>query len=260
MPHKSVKPEALSENVKQRIQDMILSRELNPGDKLPSEIELAQELGISRVTLREATTQLERNGLISKQNGVGSFVTLPKPFLSGQLEVSFSLSGAATAAGLPVETSGVEVCQRDPQELEIQKLSLKLGEQVTECRRMRKVANRPIVMSIDLIPTNIFSAKKLQEVGCQSLYRLLEERCHCSIDSSESNLFAVLADKCRAEVLQVKIGDPLLLIEQVDYDAKARPLLYSREYYVSSRMGFTLNRQRSLEQYALEYIETEKSN
>lgn len=256
---RAIKSEVLADSVKQKIQDMILLGELNPGDKLPSEIEFAQEMGISRVTLREATAQLERDGLISRQNGVGSFITLPKPFLSGQLEVGFSLSSAASAAGLPVETCGVNVRQRRPLQEEIKALQLKDGEEVTECRRMRKVAKRPIVMSIDVIPANILSVQRLREVGCQSLYRILEEQCRCSVDSSEANLFAVLADRRRAELLEIGENEPLLLIVQTDYDAKKRPLLYSREYYVSSRIGFKLNRQRSLEQYALEYIENENS-
>ena len=258
MAQKAVKSEGLADSVKVKIQEMILLGELNPGDKLPSEIEFAQEMGISRVTLREATAQLEREGLISRQNGVGSFVTLPRPFLSGQLEVGFSLSSAASAAGLPVETCGVTVCQRRPTAEETGILQLRDDEEVTECQRMRKVSGMPIVMSIDVIPVEILSAKRLEELGCQSLYRILEEQCRCSVDHSDANLFAVLADQKRAELLDVAENDPVLLIMQTVYDSKGRPLMCSREYYVSSRMGFKLNRQRSLEQYALEYIEKEK--
>jgi DNA-binding GntR family transcriptional regulator len=87
LTQKQTRPDILAGYVKREIEEMILSGELKPGDQLPSEVILAQEMGVSRVTLREAAKLLENAGLISRQNGVGTFVTLPQPFLSGKLEV-----------------------------------------------------------------------------------------------------------------------------------------------------------------------------
>jgi hypothetical protein len=51
-----------------------------------------------------------------------------------------------------------------------------------------------------------------------------------------------------------------LLIEQLDYDIKGRPLLFSREFYLSERITFKINRQRNMEQYALEYLVNNERN
>jgi len=74
---------SLSEQAAHEIMDMILvERRFRPGDKLPNEMELAQELGISRVTLREAVRILCTRGLVEIRRGLGTFVLSADPALS----------------------------------------------------------------------------------------------------------------------------------------------------------------------------------
>jgi DNA-binding FadR family transcriptional regulator len=69
-------PSSLSEQAASRIMDMILMEQrFQSGDKLPNEMELAQELGISRVTLREAIRILSTRGLVEIKRGKGTYVT-----------------------------------------------------------------------------------------------------------------------------------------------------------------------------------------
>ena len=76
----SVSASSLSEQAANRILDMILvEKRFQPGDKLPNEMELAQELGISRVTLREAVRILCTRGIVEIQRGRGTFVTANEP-------------------------------------------------------------------------------------------------------------------------------------------------------------------------------------
>lgn len=79
----SISASSLSEQAASRIMDMILvEKRFQPGDKLPNEMELAQELGISRVTLREAVRILCTRGLVEIQRGRGTFVTANEHALS----------------------------------------------------------------------------------------------------------------------------------------------------------------------------------
>jgi GntR family transcriptional regulator len=252
---KQIRPELLAGYVKREIEEMILSGELKPGDQLPSEVVLAQKMAVSRVTLREAAKLLENVGLLYRQNGIGTFVTLPKPFLSGKLEANFSLTDAARAAGLKIETVRSEFVERIPTEREKLMLNLKDNINVASFSRTRTVEGKPIVTSVDVVPISIIPNGAFEKLGERSLYRFFEEDCGCVVETGEANLSAAVATKIQAELLDLEVGSPLLLIEQLDYDMKKHPLLYSREFYVSERFSFTIHRERNLEQYALEYLE-----
>jgi GntR family transcriptional regulator len=205
LTQKQTRPDILAGYVKREIEEMILSGELKPGDQLPSEVILAQEMGVSRVTLREAAKLLENAGLISRQNGVGTFVTLPQPFLSGKLEVDFSLSDAAKAAGLKVETISSSFVERAPTEKESAMLGLNLSTKVAICNRVRIVEEKPIAMSVDVLPINIIPKYSIDKLGNRSLYRFLEEECGCAIVTGTANLLASVTTKTQAKVLGIEV-------------------------------------------------------
>lgn len=69
----------LSEQVADQIKEMIVSQQLKPGDRLPSEREIAQSLGISRSIVRETIKLLEQQGLVSVQVGRGTFILQVQP-------------------------------------------------------------------------------------------------------------------------------------------------------------------------------------
>ena len=72
MPYRN---DALSARVAEQITEMIASRQFRPGEKLPNELELAEELCVSRTTLREALRILATRGLVEARRGIGTFVT-----------------------------------------------------------------------------------------------------------------------------------------------------------------------------------------
>ena len=74
MKFESIKPAKLSDSIVEQIEDFVLKGILKPGDKLPPERELAQQLDVSRPSLREALMRLEAKGLISSKRGGGTYV------------------------------------------------------------------------------------------------------------------------------------------------------------------------------------------
>ncbi len=249
-----IKQDVLAGHVKRELEEMILNRELTPGDKLESELVLAEKFGVSRVTLREALKLMENDGLITKKNGVGTFVAMPSPFISGRLEIDFSLSDAAGTAGMPLDTCNVDYIFREPSKREKEKLQLAEGEKVVCYIRKRYLAGNCIALSFDVLPSACISTDVASELKNRSLYLFLEHECHYTIEAGDAELSATIATEYFADEMGISIGDPLLLVEQVDFEAKGRPLLFSREYYNSRRFKFKIKRHRSMEQYALEYL------
>jgi GntR family transcriptional repressor for pyruvate dehydrogenase complex len=74
MPYQKVNPERLSQSVQKQIELLILKGILRPGERLPSERELSERLGVSRPSLREAVGELQERGLLVSRAGAGIFV------------------------------------------------------------------------------------------------------------------------------------------------------------------------------------------
>ncbi|AUC52872.1 MAG: FadR/GntR family transcriptional regulator [Sagittula sp.] len=75
MPFEKVQPEKLAAAVVRQIEKLILRGILRPGERLPSERELSEKLGVSRPSLREAVAELHERGLLESRAGAGIFVT-----------------------------------------------------------------------------------------------------------------------------------------------------------------------------------------
>lgn len=251
---KKIKQNVLAGQVKREIEEMILNGELSPGDKLESELVLAEQLGVSRVTLREALKVMENDGLIERKNGVGTFVAIPNPFISGRLEIDFSLTDAAGAAGIDLTTHNMDCVLRLPSKREREKLLLEEHEEVICFKRKRYMGNDCIALSFDVLPATSIPKERIHELKNKSLYLFLEHECNCNIENGDAELSATIATEFYADEMGLHMGDPLLLVEQVDYETKNKPLLFSREYYNSRQFKFKIKRQRSMEQYALEYL------
>src|SRR5512142_874888 len=82
---------------------LLRSGKYAPGDRLPTEIELSQQWGISRPTLREALRLLEEEGSIVRRHGVGTFVAPPSPVIDAGLEVLESIDRMADHRGLTTQ-------------------------------------------------------------------------------------------------------------------------------------------------------------
>jgi len=254
MKRREIKQDVLAGHVKRELEEMIINGELSPGDKLESELVLADMFGVSRVTLREALKIMESDGLITKKNGVGTFVSMPNPFISGRLEVDFSLSDAAGAAGMTMDTVNVDYVFRAATSREVKKLSLQNGAIVVCFRRKRYIENKCIALSYDVLSADIVKEDKAAKLKGRSLYRFLENELGHTLESGDAELSASIATENLAGEMEVEVGSPLLRIEQVDYDIKGGPLLFSVEHYNSRRFKFKIKRHRNMEQYALEYL------
>lgn len=254
MKRREIKQDVLAGHVKRELEEMIIDGELNPGDKLESELVLADMFGVSRVTLREALKMMESDGLITKKNGVGTFIAMPNSFISGRLEVDFSLSDAAGAAGMTMETVNVDYTIREATSREAKRLSLKEGSKVACFRRKRYMEDKCIALSYDVLSVDTVKEEQAAELKGRSLYRFLENELGHAVESGDAELSASIATENLAGEMEIEVGSPLLRIEQVDYDIKGGPLLFSVEYYNSRRFKFKIKRHRNMEQYALEYL------
>jgi GntR family transcriptional regulator len=228
-----------------RVRDDLLSRiasgTIPPGSKLPPEPELAEEMGVSRPTLREALRSLEEEGFVRRTSGAGTYAT-NRPRLRNNLDVNFGVTEAIRAAGMEPGTSQTAVHTSGATEEEAASLDLQLGDPVVRLERVRTADSSAVVFSVDVVSASRVTAAELTSMPLDgSVYELLE-RHGTSVEHGVVSIEPARADRRLSKRLGVKNGAPLLYLRQVDYGREGQPLLLSHEHHLAEAFEFTVVR------------------
>jgi DNA-binding GntR family transcriptional regulator len=214
--------------------------EWRPGDRLPSEPELARRRAVSRSSMRAAIAILEEAGYVSRRHGSGTYVT-HRPVLSNDLGRNFGVSSLIGATGLEPgsveETAGAEPAPPAVAEA----LGVAPGEPVSALRRVRTADGRRVVDSTDWCRIDHVAPEELPAIGNGSIYAALADR-GLVVHHGVANLSPGNADGEVARRLDVPRGTLLLTIDQVDSTADGVAVLASREHHLADAFTFTVLR------------------
>ena len=229
---------SLRHSLAQELRARIRAGEWRPGERIPSEPELARQETVSRSSMRAAITMLEEEGFVSRRHGSGTYVT-HRPALPNELGRNFGVSRMIASEGLEPgtveESSGSEPAPRAVAEI----LGIEEGERVSALRRVRTADGRPVVDVTDWCRVEHLAPEDLPSVG--SIYAALAER-GLAVDHGVAHLTPRNADGEVAERLGVPSGTLLLTIDQVDRTADGVAVLVSREHHLADAFTFTLLR------------------
>jgi GntR family transcriptional regulator len=203
-----------------------------PNTFLPSEPELARQLGISRATLREAMRSFEEQGLIVRRQGVGTIVTRPPRTLDAGLEVLESLETLAARTGLSVEMGELRVEERKPTVDEAGLLELSGDVPVVELARVILTGGRPVAYLIDVAPRHVLPDEALAHGFRGSVLDLLLRKGDPELDVSRTEIGAVSATADVARALRIQRGDVLLRLEAYLYTRAGTAIDHSWSYFL----------------------------
>jgi GntR family transcriptional regulator len=226
----------LAEELRRRIH----AGEWGPGDRLPSEPELARREAVSRSSMRSAIAILEEEGFVSRRHGSGTYVT-HRPALPNDLGRNFGVSSLIAATGLDPGTAE-ETCgvvEAPPAVAKV--LDVPPGATVSELRRVRTADGRRVVDATDWCRTEDLDPEELQAIGDGSIYAALAARGHV-VHHGVARLAPGNAEGEVARRLDVARGALLLTIEQVDSTAEGVNVLVSREHHLADAFSFTVLR------------------
>lgn len=225
------------------IRDQIRSGHLSPGAQLRGEIEFARELGVSRQTLREATRVLTQEGLLTIRHGVGTFVSDHPRYLSSSLDAMPSMSALIRERGGEARIEGLKVRRIAASREVALALGIAANSPVAEIARLRLIGTQPLALAFDYIALDTES--KLQIIKTfdgESIYQFMATKLQRPMVSSQSTVTAVSCNRKYAEPLRVRVGFPLLLMREIQFDSRHLRALYSVIYHNSSLMEFTVVR------------------
>lgn len=231
----------LTDVVRDRLRQSVLTGVYLPGDKLPPEPELAEAYNVSRVTLREAVRGLVEEGYLSRRHGLGTYVT-EKPRLRNNLDVNFGPTQLIQSMGMTPGNKDVDIRQEKSSERVARALSLEKGQPVARIERVRTADGDPIVYSIEFIPMALLGEdlEALKNLS-GSLYEFLSDlgyRVHHGVATIEP----VVSAEDLSRRLEVELGEPLLHFAQVDYGEGGQPYLFSLEWYRSGSVQVSVYR------------------
>lgn len=206
------KPKLNRRSLSQRLHNELAAMisEANPGDQLPTEPDLAKQLGVSRATLREAMRTFETQGLLLRRQGVGTFVVRPTQVLETGLEVLESIDTIARREGLQVSPRKLDLERRPATAEECEVLALAPGCQVLAVSRVIQSEGRPVAYLVDILPADMLSREEVGDDFNGSILDLLLERGTPQLANSHCEIAAVAADSTIARALQIQRGDAIL--------------------------------------------------
>lgn len=242
--------ESLPQRVIRLLQRELESGRLKVGDRLPSEPKLAKLLGVSRATLREGLQLLAAEGIISRQDGIGTFVTgaHATPIVPG-VEELFGAVELIRRAGFEPRVSNVQVERCIPPELVNRTLGLEGHERVYRLFRVFLVqqdTDVPVTVSTDyiaLLPNEDPHAVETFD-GYSSLGELLRRVYDIDFEYAVGEMLTRPADAQLGELLQVPTGHPLLAWNQTHMASNGRRAFYSESLHNTDVLRFRLVRRR----------------
>ncbi|SAL72812.1 GntR family transcriptional regulator [Caballeronia peredens] len=224
--------------IKDTLRADILDGRYAPHSRMPSESELQAMFEVSRITIRQALGDLQKEGLIFKVHGKGSFVSQPKAFQNVT-----SLQGFAEA----MSETGHEIVNRvaqfrfAPASADVAaRLGVAVGSPVAEIHRVRLLNRSPVSYEVTFLSEALGRQLKRAELATRDIFLILENDCAVPLGHADLAIDAIAATPAIAEALDVKKGAPLLRIERLTHDAHGQPVDFEYLYFRGDTFQYRL--------------------
>lgn len=231
-------PLPLYTQVRENLRERILDGTYPPHAQLPAESELGNIFGVSRITVRQALGDLEREGIIIKIPGKGSYVAKPKAYQ--QLTQLEGFAEAMSRRGYTIRNlvTSHKIVDATPQVA--QRLQLPAGALVSEIKRIRHLDREPVSLEVTYLPTNIGERLRHEDLQGRDIFLILENDYCIPLGHADLQIEAVLADDTLTHALQVPAGTALLRIERLTHTEDGRPLDFEYLYFRGDAFQYRL--------------------
>lgn len=194
-----------------------IEHECTPGDLLPSERELSERYGLSRTTVRLALQELERQRLVVRQHGRGTFVA-DRSAKTTDLMKGYSFTDQMRELGREPETTILDFDEIEADKNLSEVMGVRMGDKLYMLRRLRSADGMPMMVERTFLPVRKFLTLKRPMLDGHSLYGVIERTYGEKIRVAEEEFFASVARLTDARVLDINEGDPVLDLVRTTYN------------------------------------------
>lgn len=241
-----VKEQGLSQLTKKSILEYIKSMKLTNTTKLPREELLAQDLGVSRITVRSALNELASEGIIFRRQGKGTFVNREALHMNVLFNPIGDLRRVIADSGYQVRAELLHMEKRKMLPLEAQKLQRHTEAEVIILERLFYANEEPAVYCIDRLPCDVLREALTKEDLEISMYRYLSSKLGRTIvwDKVELSTVTNEEEPVLKKIFQVDKTKSFLNCDIVNFDCEDAPVFYANEYVDTNFIRYQLIRQK----------------
>lgn len=217
----------LYKQVEEHVTQLIVEQRWKPGEMLPNEFQLAEEFGVSQGTVRKALNSLTNAKILSRRQGVGTFVSEHTGHHG--LYRFFPVVADGKKPELPkanLVSITVEECDEEVREA----LQLKLDDKVIWLRRRRILNDQYCILENIYLPHTYFASIVEETVIPHTLYHFYQTKFGLTVHKTLDSIKADLANQEDSELLEIALGDPILQVNRVSHalDGKVMEFRKSR--------------------------------
>ncbi len=228
----------------QRIQGTIRKRieagQLHTGCPVASAGSVSKVHPAGVMTARHALASLERDGIVDRRRGIGTFVARPKIHFNKLMSYTEQMANRSLAAGSKILFARVIF---DAQEVAA-RLALPPNSGVIKLERLRHASEEPFALETCYLSAGDFPDLLSVPLGRESLFKVLERDYQVELGYADEEIDATAADPRTAELLAIPRRDPVLRIRQLIYSSKGKVLMYVLGLYRSDRHNLVIRRFR----------------
>jgi GntR family transcriptional regulator len=218
----------LYSQIQEYIAEMILTGKLLPDSKIPSEREFSEDLGVSRMTVRKAITELVNEGLLERKHGSGTYVAKPKITYEYTEMVSYEQAmrqrNLSTASQL-LEFSEMVASRRLADLLEIE-----IGNPLYRVVLLRFANRVPVIMERGFFPCSQIPRLEEWDLEKSSVLDLMTSVYGIKVGRISQTIEAITAVDVVAQQLRVEEGFPLLMLSRIIYSSVSqKPVVFSQD-------------------------------
>lgn len=231
-------PAPLYVQIKDTLRARILDGTYAPHSRMPSEHELCAMFDVSRITVRQALGDLQKEGLLFKLHGKGTFVSKPKAFQNVT-----SLQGFAEA----MSSMGYEIVNQVRSFRTVKadrhlatKLNVPEGAPLVEIHRVRLLNREPVSLEQTWVPEALGKRLAAADLATRDIFLVLENDCGIPLGHADVSIDAILADDEIVDALHVEESSPVLRIERLTHDASGAPIDFEYLYFRGDAFQYRL--------------------
>ncbi|MFC1959163.1 GntR family transcriptional regulator, partial [Chloroflexota bacterium] len=217
---------SLTDQAKSYLKDRILNDEFEDG-RIPSETELADELQVSRTTIRDALSRLENEGAIYRKQGAGTFVNKPGLQIKSRLEEIWTYEDVIRAHGYTPSTQILDLYTEPAGNAVAASLEITTGDKVLVVKKLFLADDKPVILAHNRIAAALFENPYTAQDFRTPVYLFLEKNGRNRLSYYLSDIVPIITGPELAEILHIQSNTALLSFSEIGYNADNKPIIES---------------------------------
>jgi GntR family transcriptional regulator len=224
--------------------ELILSKLVAPGQRLPTEAELCDRYGVSRITVRSALRSLQQAGYINVRQGYGSTVATRLDTITSGIDQLCSFETFAAQEGQHVTSAELEIEEVQLSAEDAQRFDLAAGARALVIRRTKVYGDVTVGWIVDYIPEGVMPFQTVIDEFAGSVLDVLLAHPELNVDHSDCDLVPVSLSTSLAHKLGVRRGTAALLFDEITRSQSGQAVNWSQAWLLPGHFRFQVRRRR----------------